>query len=549
MKLPVSRSLVLVLTAVVGCSSASGRDGGGKDLGAGGGGGGGGGGGVEADMAVPTHFSDFPPTPVIDPTGGTTPNAPGLFGSPDSGNPTGGPCLLDPQMGALFPQNWLRPRFTFVAPGGQNLFEIRLHADKEVNDLVIYTAATTWTMDAKTWSALTAHLADQPITVTIRGAVFDGTKLTSGPSLGSKGDITIAPVGAPGAIVYWTNTNGTALKGFSMGEEKVHDVLKPAQASTACVGCHTSTPDGSFVAFAASADAGNGNPAQIGFRSSDGKLTTPSYISASASTLLGRINQEFPVFSKSHWTPGDRIMLSMMYNSTSKQYDILWTDLEATSTTQGMGWGILDRTGETTKWPAAAAFSHDGKSVVYAAASSVDGGHQITDGDLHVIPYAAKKGGTPVAVNGASEANYNEFYPTYSPDDQWIAYTRSPNGGLSYKNPNAEVLIVQATGATGTMPTRLAANDPPACAQKTSPGLSNSWPKWAPDATTVGNRTFYWITFSSKRIDGATPQLYVTPVVVEGGAVKTYPALYLWNQPPTEGNHTPAWDNFQIVIP
>jgi len=44
------------------------------------------------------------------------------------------------------------------------------------------------------------------------------------------------------------------------------------------------------------------------------------------------------------------------------------------------------------------------------------------------------------------------------------------------------------------------------------------------------------------------PQLYVTAVVVEAnGAVTSYPALYLWNQPALQNNHTPAWDNFQIV--
>ena len=25
-----------------------------------------------------------------------------------------------------------------------------------------------------------------------------------------------------------------------------------------------------------------------------------------------------------------------------------------------------------------------------------------------------------------------------------------------------------------------------------------------------------------------------------------YPAVYLWNQPATSSNHTPAWDVFQI---
>ena len=57
------------------------------------------------------------------------------------------------------------------------------------------------------------------------------------------------------------------------------------------------------------------------------------------------------------------------------------------------------------------------------------------------------------------------------------------------------------------------------------------------------------MTFSSKRGPGAIPQIYVVPVTVDGaGAVTTYPAIYLWNQPSTERNHTPAWDEFQIIF-
>ena len=48
------------------------------------------------------------------------------------------------------------------------------------------------------------------------------------------------------------------------------------------------------------------------------------------------------------------------------------------------------------------------------------------------------------------------------------------------------------------------------------------------------------------------PQLYVAPVVVdeagETPTVVTYPALYLWNQPAAENNHTPAWDVFLIPV-
>ena len=47
------------------------------------------------------------------------------------------------------------------------------------------------------------------------------------------------------------------------------------------------------------------------------------------------------------------------------------------------------------------------------------------------------------------------------------------------------------------------------------------------------------------------PQLYVTPIVIDAtGKMTTFSALYLWNQPEAEANHTPAWENFRIpVIP
>jgi hypothetical protein len=38
-------------------------------------------------------------------------------------------------------------------------------------------------------------------------------------------------------------------------------------------------------------------------------------------------------------------------------------------------------------------------------------------------------------------------------------------------------------------------------------------------------------------------------VISAHGAVSTYGALYLWNQPSTEGNHTPAWEYFNVPAP
>ena len=84
---------------------------------------------------------DFPATPRIE--AGAPANAATIFGDPGSGA-AGGPCIIEPQENTLLPYNWLRPRFRFTT--GAGLYEIRLHAANQANDLVVYTTSTTWTM-------------------------------------------------------------------------------------------------------------------------------------------------------------------------------------------------------------------------------------------------------------------------------------------------------------------------------------------------------------------------------------------------------------------
>src|SRR5687768_16646161 len=118
-------------------------------------------------------FPDFPSDPIID--GGAPATAGDLFGDPSTGAPTGGPCLIEPEVGTIYPRNWLRPRFSWLPAGGSNLYELRLDVASQVNDLVVYTTATTWTMPAAMWTALAQHSVEDPIAVTIRGATWDGS--------------------------------------------------------------------------------------------------------------------------------------------------------------------------------------------------------------------------------------------------------------------------------------------------------------------------------------------------------------------------------------
>jgi hypothetical protein len=488
---------------------------------------------------------DFPAEPILYGDNGMPPppaSVRTLFGSPDSGAAGDGPCILEPEPDSLFPRNWLRPRIHFRPTGNEDLFEIRIHGDREENDLVAFTQSTSFYLPKDLWDALCSHVAEEwPMSVTVRG--IDSKNPRAMPTVGAEVKFTIAPSTATGSIVYWTTTGGSALKGFSIGDENVVGVLTPALAGGKCIGCHTSTPDGNFVGVSVTDDPGTGDPARIEIRRGKPPSDEPSFISAAAKTLLARPYQHIPTFSKAHWRDGDHIMLSMFRGDGFRDTEIIWTNLEAPVADEGVGWGTIARTGDA-RAAGGAIWSHDGKNIAYCSAPSVgSGANEDRSGDIYTVPYADGRGGSAAKVLGASDPLYNEFYANWSADDRLLAFTRTPDQEQSYDDRLAEVYVVPAAGGASV---RLLANDPPACAQEKSPGIGNAYPKWSPRAQTFGNKTYYWLVLSSRRSEGGNPQLYATGIVDNGGKLETHGALYLWNQPADEGNHTPAWDAFVI---
>ncbi|MCG8558001.1 MAG: hypothetical protein MJD61_22355 [Proteobacteria bacterium] len=528
--------------------SVGGAPGGGGIAGVGGSGGvaglpGGAGFGVAGGIGLPPP-PVFPLGPIVDP--GVPLNAPQVFGQPSS--PGGGPCLVAPEVhgpGAMFPTNWLPPRFRFELPGDHDVAELRLRSPTQPNDLVVYTTATQWTMPVDMWSALTAAAAGQPIEVQLRSARVGGAP--SPPQLGSTGLIWIAPVPAAGSIIYWDIddlTNETLLRGFKAGEEAVQTVVGESQvsSSTQCIGCHASTPDGRYLAFSQTATPRIGNPATIVFASAEGQVAAPPFMSPAGEAMLGRQQQHIPAFSRAHWSPGDRIMLSMFKDGGAGLSQIIWTDLEAVSDQQGQGWDVIQRIGDSGE-PSGADFSPDGTKIVYASGPADVGIIVKSGGDLYVVPYNQRQGGMALPLAGGSTPEFNEFMPTFSPDSKLVVFARVGNHSHSANNLESEVLVVPANGGIAT---RLAANDPPQCTGRQSPGTANSWPKWSPEARSVGTRTYYWLLFSSQRI-GVIRQLFIAGLVEEAGTLTSYNAVHLWNQPEDRNNLTPTWENVVLA--
>jgi hypothetical protein len=532
-------------SGVAGTGGSPGGPGGNGPAGRGGGSGAGGAAPRDAGMDAPGvgPLTDFPTTPFIDPSAPA--NAPALFdGTPPRAS--GAPCIVSPIAGALMPRNWLRPRFELAPAAGDNLFEIDVTVAGFAHPLRIFTGQPSAVLDGQLWDRLRTWINDQTIGVTMRGLALDGSgAVQAGPSPAATSNFMIAPVDAPGKIVYWAladdmGTKVGSLKGFGIGEESVQNVLVPSQvgnrnaSNETCIGCHAATPDGFGVGFSMGPQTYFDDLADI----RTGTVgTVPSYVSPAAMATM-RALHGIPTFSAAHWTDGDRIVVT---NDTGTLH---WIELSGGAT------GTLARTGDANH-AVLPTFSHDGMNVVYVSTPTtlIDGRLDTGPADLMSIPYANRAGGAATPLPGASDPSATEYYPSFSPDDKLVAFTRLAGSGSAYSNPQAEIYVVPFNGGAGGKAVRLVANDAAACQTGLgSPGLTNDWPKWSPRAV-IGNdgRKYYWLTFSSKRAGTANAQLYVAGIFIdETGQMYNTPALYLWNQPAADGNHTPSWDDLSI---
>jgi hypothetical protein len=600
----------------------------------------GGGGGIITPGCT-SNCQDFPRDPILGP--GAPANAPTLFGAPDN-FANNGVCIMEPHLsngntpGALIPPNWLRPRFRFATTSG-NLFEIRVTSSVEEHALVAYTTEFSWTMPPEIWKAAAPNHGGKPMTVTVRAV----NTSSPGTPIGQRGDMNIAPVKAGGTMVFWTVTSSAVgpdsskLMGFAVGDEGVIEALAPktvkftgiihengrdlrgefgggkpgfSPGEVQCVGCHVSTPGGEGVVFTDDWPWDHGIASvKMGEQGS-----VPSYLTPGARTLLKMPWLGMQAMTKAHWAPGDRILLSG-YGARSKPFDpanqqrdrFAWIDLEtnanisdvvptdqgmrdsaamarnqAIEAARGIGWDVLAMDGETAS-AVTPDWSKSGERIAYVSTDKSPDGHPdytATRADIYTVPYNGRKGGAVSALAGASSPDFLEYYPAFSADDKFIAFTRARIKGSCancldgpYYNRHGEIHVIPSAGGTSV---RLVANDPVACGgDDVSKGLINSWPKWSPNVTTHEGKSYYFLIFSSARnapgnfdiprgmytpvtLDTRSSQLYMAGIVVdEQGWVTTYPGVYLWNQNrlvSADGkvtdirtsNLTPAWDEFQI---
>jgi hypothetical protein len=390
------------------------------------------------------------------------PGTVGLFDGPD--NPALAPHIVYPPADTVMPRNLGDFEIHWTDAHANNVFEVSLHtefADVKVyvrghNGLASAGAGASWSaFEASEW--MSAVGTEKSVTYQVRGAntAMPGSVGAAPPQTAQLSNEEMA-----GGLYYWASASTTQVIGVfrhDMGKpgQPAEEFLTSNQTHGRCVACHVLSRDGTRMAITYD---GGGDPA-----------TMVDVATATVAPSAAKWN--FGTF-----TPDNAQFLGIEDG----------TLVVRDARTQAM----------LATMPATTNVSHpdlspDGTKLVYATNPDGDHDWEFVKGQILTRTYdqATRTFGPeqPLVDDGK-----NNFYPSWSPDGNWILFNKDVSGGNTYDDANSSTWVVKADGSRP--PVRLASADD-------SLGLTNSWARWAPFPQTAGpaSEPMFWITMASKR--------------------------------------------------
>lgn len=338
-------------------------------------------------------------------------------------------------------------------------------------------------------------------------------------AMGDTGELTVRSndLGAPAIPI--TLTGGPELVPPSAGRFMYYwqiqnaaqsDVMRlPLQGNTtanpwwgsrtgkACSGCHSVSPDGRYVAVIEAA----------AFRMVD---TTTDIALAVPNNSIS------PAYIS--WNPDITTNPPYQY-----AYDTGAGDIEIAGLFAGT-LRTLTGAADPNQYELMPTWGPNGK-IVFArgqqVASSMNGGAFGFQGssDLLIVDEA---GGTPTLIAGASGTSGAHYYPRFSPNGLWIAFTRSNNASNTIAAPDAEILLASAANDGTILP----------LTNLNTSGYASSYPTWSVDGA--------FLSFSSNRPGGTGDwDIYIAPIDPMTGADSAAIELTEANSPQFE--HSAQW--------
>ncbi len=460
------------------------------------------------------------------------PNTPTLFTGPE--DTAHGPTILYPPLNVVMPRNLGDFETHWTDANGHDVFEVSLHT--EFADVRVYVPGGNGLAAAGPMPSWAAFQADEWLAAVGNETAVDfqvrGVTKSNPTMIGAAAPQSVKLTNEPmeGGLYYWATASTSGVYGIFR-----HDMSKPGQPAEQfmttvqtngrCVACHVLSRDGTKMA--------------ITYDGGDKPATMVDVGTATAAPGVPNVKWNFGTFTTAQ---GDEFIAVSGGKLSVRSYAT--QAVIANLTTPG-----------SASHPD---ISPDGSQLVYVSEGAAGSDWQFGKGQLVVQPYDAVNH-TLGAARTLVADNFNNYYPSWSPDGQWILFNKGVDGTPdplgnpteSYNNPSASLWVVKADGST------------PAIQLSTSNlatgGLTNSWGRWAPFQQTLGssNDPLYWVTVSSKRDFGVRkrlandwPQIWMfafSPGTAGGGTDPGAPAFRLPFQDLDSKNHIAQWAEKVVV--
>jgi hypothetical protein len=493
--LPTAAGGVVTVTATDGCVSAS----------------------TTVTLQLDAVFNDPGPTTV------------GRFGGTVvGGSATKAPLIVYPNAETRFPRNIYKVLFQWRRQGNDFF---RLTFEGPHSKTVVYSdgahvqcAAATppagcYEATVQSWAAIAGSNAGEVVTLTVDGVnAQDANVYRSGTiKLGfSKKDVR-------GAIFYWSTTAaGIRRASVSDSAPEAYDVAKPVatilpnSGAVKCVACHTVSRSGKKMIAATEAAMGSGMFVY------DVTLQPPptDYITQG----VGGRGHEFGALS-----PDDKRAVATNKGAMA-EYDITVPGRMAPKVADLPLGGMK---GTHPDW------SPKGTELAFATAA----GDAPPAAGISIIGYGTSGWGAIRSL--APSLGKTNLFPSFSPEGDWVAYSRGTKGG--HGDLTTQLYVIKADGSAGpdggvelVKANRWVNNT------VTAGQYENNQPTWAPPGD------LQWVAFNSLRPygvvfpNGGTQQIWVAAVdpavLAQGGGIDpSWPAFRFAFQGLNENNHRAFW--------
>jgi hypothetical protein len=501
---------------------------------------------------------------------------------------SGAPSLVYPLAGAMFARNQSGVVFQWNQGATTNrVFKIEVTNTANGETLWFFapcaTAQCTYAMPENEWLYLAWYNANSSVTVRIHGTDGQGGAVATSPDT----TLYFSPTGIIGALYYWAANLGEIKRATFGADLAVPFIVRNSATNDFdCASCHSVSRNGETIAFAVAPPSTPANPTEdyAAIRIAPTQDPTQPYVRPAGApgnptTFMGHNVALSPNGLLAAVNGMDDYA-----NDWPPYFEIRDARTGATLGRWNVGDPIFGTAGGTELYPIHPEWSPDGTKIAVALIDgSLDGTctdavmsglddpadwgctwtSQTCRSGIAIIPYLGNgQIGTPAIVVQQTGMDYH-FYPTWSPDGEWIAFASARLDQVcsqqqSESNPNAVLRMARATGGPYTCPS----DD---CIELTNgtqytwdtalagQGKQSTWPKFAPFAQGENGNIFF-IGFNTKidygflsPIDDTTHLneneiwMFAVDVSKVGTGDPSYAPVWLPYQDLYDGSITPYW--------